>query len=155
PEHGCGVTHAGRLPPPRVNPTGSNRAGNPDRRLPGFYFFYHALLAGLAPYCRVFLPDLGFGDTEIGIIMSILSLTRLLAPDFWGWLGDVCQCRLAMVRIGSFLAMVCFTGFFWAEGYWGYVLFMAAFSFFWTAVLPQFEVITLHALGEQRPRYSQ
>ena len=134
---------------------GSNPAGIPYWRLSAFYFFYYALLGGLAPYWSVYLREQGFGATEIGQIMAILMLTRLLAPNLWGWLGDVGQCRLAMVRIGSFLAMVCFTGFFWAEGYWGYVLFMAAFSFFWTAVLPQFEVITLHALGEQRPRYSQ
>src|SRR5690606_25208981 len=82
-------------------------------------------------------------------------VTRLLAPNLWGWLGDVAHCRLAMVRAGSFLAFLFFLGFFWSESFWAYAFFMALFSFFWTAVLPQFEVVTLHNLGGQRARYSQ
>lgn len=130
-------------------------AGIPYWRLSAFYFFYYALLGGLAPYWSVYLQAQQFGPSEIGQLMAILMVTRLLAPNLWGWLGDVAHCRLAMVRAGSFLAFLFFLGFFWSESFWAYAFFMALFSFFWTAVLPQFEVVTLHNLGGQRARYSQ
>lgn len=130
-------------------------AGVPYWRLSAFYFFYYALLGGIAPYWGLFLQARGFGPAEIGQLMAILMLMRLAAPNFWGWLADVGQCRLALVRAGSFLAFAFFSGFLWLEGYWAYAFLMAGFSFFWTAVLPQFEVITLHNLGDQRHRYSQ
>lgn len=131
------------------------RAGIPYWRLSAFYFFYYALLGGLAPYWAVYLREQQFGPTEIGQLMAILMVTRLLAPNLWGWLGDMAHCRLAMVRVGSFLACLFFLGFFWVESFWAYGAFMALFSFFWTAVLPQFEVVTLHNLAGQRERYSQ
>lgn len=131
------------------------RAGIPYWRLSAFYFFYFALLGGLNPYWSLYLEAQNFGPSQIGQLMAILMLARLVAPNLWGWLGDRTHRRLAMVRAGSLLACLSFTGFFWAEGFWIYALFMVLFSSFWTAVLPQFEIVTLHNLGGQRARYSQ
>ena len=130
-------------------------AGIPYGRMSAFYFFYYALLGGIAPYWTLYLKSEGFGSLEIGQLMAVMMLTRVIAPNLWGWLGDVGHCRLAMVRVGSFLAFASFSGFLWLKGFWSYALLMGLFSFFWTAVLPQFEVITLHNLGSERARYSQ
>ena len=60
-----------------------------------------------------------------------------------------------MIRTGNLLAAIIFTGVFVADGFWSMVIVLAGFSFFWNAVLAQFEVITLETLGDRSHRYSQ
>lgn len=124
-------------------------------KLSSFYFFYFALLGGFAPYWGLYLEDSGFNLIEIAQITSILMITKVLAPNVWGWVGDHYGKRLELVRYGAFLTLLFFLAFYLHSSFWWYVLVMALFSFFWNAVLPQFEVITLHSLGEKRERYSQ
>jgi len=124
-------------------------------KLSSFYFFYFALLGGFAPYWGLYLEDTGFNLIEIAQITSILMVTKVLAPNVWAWVGDHYGKRLELVRYGTLLTLLFFLAFYLHTGFWWYVLVMALFSFFWNAVLPQFEVITLYSLGEKRERYSQ
>ncbi len=124
-------------------------------KLSSFYFFYFALLGGLAPYWGLFLEDSGFTSIEIAQITSVLMVTKIVAPNVWGWVGDHFGKRLELVRYGSFLTLVFFLAFYVNQSFWWYIFAMAMFSFFWNAVLPQFEVITLHSLGVHQDRYSR
>ncbi|UZE97845.1 MFS transporter [Alkalimarinus alittae] len=124
-------------------------------KLSSFYFFYFALLGGLAPYWGLYLEDTGFNTIEIAQITSVLMVTKILAPNLWGWVGDHTGKRLELVRYGSLFTFVFFLAFYIDNQFWWFISVMAVFSFFWNAVLPQFEVITLHSLGERRERYSR
>ncbi len=124
-------------------------------RLSAFYFFYFALLGGMAPFWGLFLESRGFSALEIGQLMSCLMLTKLVAPNLWAWIADRTAQRLALMRWGCFLALVVFLGFGLRTDFWWFAGVMFLYSFFWNAVLPQFEVITLNQLGDQRLRYSQ
>jgi len=59
------------------------------------------------------------------------------------------------VRIGSLLTALIFVGVFWARDFWPLALTMVLFSFFWNAVLPQFEVVAFNYLGTQVPKYAR
>lgn len=124
-------------------------------RLSSFYLCYFALLGTLVPYWGLYLQDAGFAAAQIGLLMAIPQITKLGAPNLWGWLADRTGQRLRIIRFGNLLAALVFTGVFFAEGFWAMVLVLAGFSFFWNAVLAQFEVITLENLGERSHRYSQ
>lgn len=120
-----------------------------------FYFWFFALVGGMAPYWGLYLDSQGYSHLEIGQLMSILMVTKVLAPNFWSWLGDRSQCRRRLVRWGAFLGGACFLLFFLGSGFWWFAFTMMAFSFFWNAILPQFEVITLHNLAPHKSRYSR
>ena len=124
-------------------------------RLSSFYLCYFALLGTLVPYWGLYLQDAGFAAAQIGLLMAIPQITKLGAPNLWGWLADRTGQRLRIIRAGNLLAALAFTGVFFVEGFWAMVLVLAGFSFFWNAVLAQFEVITLETLGERSHRYSQ
>jgi MFS transporter, PPP family, 3-phenylpropionic acid transporter len=126
----------------------------PYWRLSGFYLFYFASLGALVPYWSLYLKSLGFSSLEIGELMALLMVTKVIAPNVWGWLADHTGRRMRVVRIGSFLSMVLFLGVFWTDTYWRLALVMFGFSFFWNAVLPQFESVTLVHLAERSNRYS-
>ncbi|MBE0509478.1 MAG: MFS transporter [Chromatiales bacterium] len=126
----------------------------PYWRLSGFYLFYFASLGALIPYWSLYLKSEGFSSLEIGQLMALLMATKIISPNLWGWLADHTGKRMAVVRLGSLLALFSYLGIFVVEGFWGMALVMLAFSFFWNAVLPQFEATTLSQLGEQSHRYS-
>ncbi|MFI8747647.1 MFS transporter [Pseudomonas sp. NPDC077186] len=130
-------------------------ASLPYWRLSGFYFFYFALLGATAPFLALYFDHLGFSSARIGELIAIPMLMRCLAPNLWGWLGDHTGQRLLIVRLGALCTLVCFAGIFVSHSYAWLALIMAAHAFFWHAVLPQFEVITLAHLREQAARYSQ
>lgn len=122
-------------------------------RLSAFYLFYFALLGTLVPYWALYLREQGFDAVQIGLLMALPQVTKLVAPLLWGWLADRTGRRLAVIRLGNFIAALIFCGVFYAENFWQMALLLTAFSFFWNAVLAQFEALTLEALGERSGRY--
>lgn len=127
----------------------------PYWRLSGFYFFYFALLGSYVPYWTLYLKELGFSALEIGYLSGAMMATKIVAPNLWGYLADHSGRRLLIVRLGALLALVFFCGIFLSRGFAWLLLVVVGFSFFWNAILSQFEVITLDHLGNQYSRYSQ
>lgn len=127
----------------------------PYWRLSGFYFFYFSLLGIIAPFLGLYLQHLEFSAREIGIVSAILMLTRLLAPNFWGWLSEATGQRLGMIRLGALLACICFSALIWRRDFYSICLVVVCFSFFWNAILAQFEVVTLDHLHGLSHYYSR
>jgi len=127
----------------------------PYWRLSSFYFFYFAALGTLVPFWGLYLKDLGFDALAIGQLMAIPMATKFVAPYLWGALGDRLGNRMVIVRLGSFLTAAIFLTVFWLQGFWELALAMVMFSFFWNAVLPQFEAVVLCYLGPHVSRYSR
>ncbi|MCB1762460.1 MAG: MFS transporter [Gammaproteobacteria bacterium] len=127
----------------------------PYWRLSSFYFCYFAALGALIPFWGLYLKQLGFSAVEIGELMAIPMATKFAAPYLWGWLGDHLGHRMLIVRTGALLTSLVFLAVFWLQGFWELGIAMALFSFFWNAVLPQFEAVTLLYLKQQTNRYAQ
>jgi len=127
----------------------------PRIRLSGFYLFYFAFLGALVPYWSLYLQSFGFGPELIGLLMGMLHATRILAPSLWGWLADRSGRRMLIVRLGALVAWLVFALIFQAEQALYIGLVTLGFSFFWNAILPQFEVVTLRYLGEDKHGYSR
>lgn len=127
----------------------------PYWRLSGFYFFYFCLLGATAPFLALYFAHLGFPSARIGELVAIPMLMRCLAPNLWGWLGDYTGRRLAIVRLGAVCTLFSFALILIDKSYAWLALIMALHAFFWHAILPQFEVITLAHLQDQASRYSQ
>lgn len=130
-------------------------AALPYWRLASFYLFYFALLGATAPYMALYFSHLGFSAARIGELIAIPMLMRCVAPNVWGWLGDSTGRRLTIVRFGALCGLACFSLILVDTSYAWVAMVMALYAFFWHAVLPQFEVITLTHLQGQTSRYSQ
>lgn len=127
----------------------------PYWRLSSFYLFYFALLGSTAPFLALYFDHLGFPPARIGELVAVPMLMRCVAPNLWGWLGDRSGRRLLIVRLGALSTLATFSLIFFGKSYAWLALVMALHAFFWHAVLPQFEVITLAHLHGQTSRYSQ
>ncbi|MEE2731884.1 MAG: MFS transporter [Pseudomonadota bacterium] len=127
----------------------------PYWRLSAFYFSYFGLLGAMLPFWGLYLQQQGFSLVEIGQLMAILVGTKLVAPNIWGWLADHTGKRMRIIRVGALLALMIFGFMFQEPAFWGMAAVMAGFSFFWNAILPQFEVVTLRHLKTATDQYSR
>ncbi|HBE93600.1 MAG TPA: MFS transporter [Gammaproteobacteria bacterium] len=127
----------------------------PYWRLSTFYFIYFAILGVLLPYWSPYLASIGFSYSQIGYLMAIIMATKMIAPNIWAWLADRRHSSMPLVRLASLLAVLAYTGVFFGVTFWWLALIMVSFTFFWHAVLPQVEVITLNHLGDDSPRYGR
>jgi PPP family 3-phenylpropionic acid transporter len=116
----------------------------PYWRLAGFYFFYFAVLGALVPYWGLYLKSIGFTPVDIGTLMAVLMLSRIVAPNVWAYIADHREDRMRVVRVSSFLTVLLFAGVFLGTSFWWLALVMLAFSFFWHASLPLIEVQVMH-----------
>lgn len=115
-------------------------------RLSSSYFFYFAILGLISPYLSVFLDSKGFTSLELGEIFAILTATKIIAPSLWAILADRTGQQLLIIRLGALLALLSFVLLFWLDNYWAISICLALFSLFWTAILPQLEVLTLNSV---------
>lgn len=127
----------------------------PYWRLSGFYFFYFAALGALVPYWGLYLKSIGFSAPQIGNLVALLMVSRIIAPNIWGWIADHKGQRLAVVRWAAFFAAFSFAGVFVSNDFWWLVLVVMTFSFFWNASLPQVEAATMTHLEGSSGGYSR
>ena len=125
----------------------------PYWRLSGFYFFHFAVLGAFVPYWSLYLQSLSFSALQIGILMSLLLVTRIFAPTAWGWLADHTGRRMMVVQFAALGGFVCFIGFFFGQSFAWIFLAMLLMSFCWSAALPLIEAVTLSHLGDKTDRY--
>ncbi|MDR4513706.1 MAG: MFS transporter [Nitrosomonas sp.] len=127
----------------------------PYWRLSGFYFFHFAVIGAFVPYWSLYLQSLSFSALQIGILMSLLLVTRIFAPTAWGWLADHTGRRVMVVQLAALGGFVCFIGFFFGQSFAWIFLAMLLMSFCWSAALPLIEAVTLSHLGDKTDRYGQ
>ena len=127
----------------------------PYRRLAGFYFFYFAYLGAFAPFFSLYLDGIGMSAVEIGVLMSLPQLTRIVAPHLWGWLADRGSSHLRVARIAGVAGMIAWLGVFAGTQFAWLFAVLLAMTFFWSAALPLVEATTLSHLGEETARYGR
>jgi len=127
----------------------------PYWRLSGFYFFYFAVLGALVPYWGLYLQSLGFRAADIGTLMALLMVSRIVAPNVWAWIADHRDTRMTVVRLASLAALATFGGVFLGTGFWWLALVMLTFSFFWNASLPVLEVSVMNHTAAQPGTYGR
>lgn len=127
----------------------------PYWRLSGFYFFHFAFIGAFAPYWSLYLKSLSFEAFQIGVLMSLLHVTRIFAPAAWGWLADHTGKRLLIVRSAAITGLISYCAVFFGESFTWLFVTMALLSFFWSASLPLIEATTLSYLGESTAKYGR
>jgi MFS transporter, PPP family, 3-phenylpropionic acid transporter len=125
----------------------------PYWRLSAFYFGYFAYVGAASPYFSLYLASLGLAAAQIGVLLSLGSLTRVIGPNFWGWVADRTQRRARIIGITLALGGACFAGFLFVRSFWGLFALLLATGFFTSASMPLAESLTLSHLRGAVSRY--
>ncbi|MGB8598068.1 MAG: MFS transporter [Burkholderiales bacterium] len=122
-------------------------------RLSGFYFFYFAFIGAFQPYFSLYLKSLAFSAAQIGVLMSMPQLTRIVSPNFWGWVADHTGRRVAIVQWASAMSLLSFAGLFFGIGFAWILIMSLLMGLFWSGSLPIAEAITMTELQDEPNRY--
>jgi PPP family 3-phenylpropionic acid transporter len=125
----------------------------PYTRLAGFYFFYFAYIGAFAPFFGLYLLSVGRSGVEIGVLMALPAVARIVAPHLWGWLADSAGSHTPLLRATALAGLACFLGVFAGNGFYWLIAVLLLASFFLSAALPLLEATTLAHLGEDTGRY--
>ncbi|MGN7920331.1 MFS transporter [Lysobacter sp. ESA13C] len=125
------------------------------RRYALFYLGYFGMLGAYTPYIGRWVSANGHGGYAVGAMLALWYGGRILAPPTWA--RQVARSRAPghWLVAGCLLALAMFAGFARFDG--GVMLFvvMGAFALFFNAVMPQFEAMTLNALGTRNHDYGK
>ncbi len=124
-------------------------------RLASFYFFYYATVGAFMPYWSPYLDARGFSAVQMGIAFALMGVTRTVVPLLWGWYADHTGKRVALIRWASLAALITFIAIPFVDGIWWIGGLMLAYTLFWHALLPQFEVVTINHLYASGGDYSR
>jgi MFS transporter, PPP family, 3-phenylpropionic acid transporter len=119
------------------------------------YFTYFGVLGIFVPYFGLFLDGRGLNSADIGLLLAIVTASRIVGPSIWALIAERSGQSLWVMRIGAFLASVGWLSSFADYGFWPLLAGFALFSFFWTAILPQLEVSAFTFLNDDTQAYSR
>jgi PPP family 3-phenylpropionic acid transporter len=125
------------------------------RKFSIFYFFYYAALGAYTPYIGRWVDSLGHSGYVVGAMLGIWYGTRIVGPPLWNaWLQKRAQPGIWFVA-GSVATLICFAGFTLTRSAFALLAVMTCFGLFYNAVMPQFEAMTLTALGTRSADYGR
>ena len=127
----------------------------PSGRLGGFYFFYFAYLGAFAPFFSLYLESAGLTALQIGILMALPQVTRIIAPHLWSALADARSQPVRVVRLTGVVGTLVFLPIFGGAQFALVFATLFAMTFFWSAALPLMEATTLTHLGDETARYGR
>ncbi|MGB5325285.1 MAG: MFS transporter [Pseudomonadales bacterium] len=131
-------------------------------RLAGLYFFYFALLGAIMPFWNLYLAAEGYSARDIGLLGAVMMGTKVISPYMLGWLADLTQRPMLTIQWSNLAAFLLFLPIFLLAGESGVeqgsrtlhlALIIAAFTFFWNAVIAQYESVTMLTLGNDYHKY--
>ena len=116
-------------------------------RLKGLFFWYFAYVGILSPYLSLFLEGRGFAVAQIGLLMTVPQVMRIVSPTFWGWLADRRGDARLLLRASSVMALgaVLLLGPAASAGFVAVAGVLALLSFSAGAQVPIGEALTLRA----------
>jgi len=114
-----------------------------------FYMTYYAMLAIYQSYFTVYLKDVGLNSAQIGNVMAAAPVSALLGQLVWSKAGDSMKHKntLLMLLIGA--AALCILLCNLSSNYIYLIFTVGLFSFFYLAVQPMGDTITLETLAQQ------
>lgn len=124
-------------------------------RFSAFYFCYYAALGAYTPYIGRWVDGLGHGGYVVGGMLGLWYGTRIFAPPVWAALTGRSARPGRWFLAGCLLTLLSFAGFLFTREAWAVLAVMAAFGVFYNAVMPQFEAMTLTALGPRPDLYGR
>lgn len=108
-----------------------------------FLFCYYAHAGTWSTYATLFFADKGMTVAQIGVLMSMTQVLRIVGPNVWGYVADHYDRRVLVLRLAGFAALAGFSGFFFGGGFGHFMLAMIVLNLFTSGQAPICEALML------------
>ena len=108
-----------------------------------FLFCYYAHAGTWSTYATLFFADKGMTVAQIGVLMSMIQVLRIVGPNVWGYVADHYDRRVLVLRVAGFAALAAFSGFFFGSTFGHFMLAMIILNLFTSGQAPICEALML------------
>ncbi len=120
-----------------------------------FLITYYAHVGTFAIYATLFFAARGMSAPQIGILISLIQIMRIIGPNLWGWVADHTGQRLLVLRLITIGAVIAFSGLFFARTYTEFILVMVVLNLFSSAHGPLAEAMMMSEMRGDLTNYGR
>jgi hypothetical protein len=70
-----------------------------------FLFTYYAFMGTFTTYASLYFAARGMSVPQIGVLMSLVQVMRIVGPNLWGWVADHTSRRVLVLRMTALGAL--------------------------------------------------
>jgi PPP family 3-phenylpropionic acid transporter len=108
-----------------------------------FLCAYYAHAGTFSTYATLFFAGKGMSVGQIGVLMSMIQVLRIVGPNVWGYVADHSERRVWVLRMTGVAALTAFSGFFFGQTFVQFLLAMVLLNLFTSAQGPLCEALML------------
>jgi PPP family 3-phenylpropionic acid transporter len=119
------------------------------------FFAYYAYVGMFAPFASLYFQESHMSGAQIGILMTLMQVTRIVGPNLWGYLAERAGQRLGVLRATGFAALLCLPVFWLGPNFLLFFWIMLLLNSFTSAQIPLSEAILLSEMRGDLSHYGR
>jgi PPP family 3-phenylpropionic acid transporter len=135
--------------PPAAGPTPPRRELRPEVAVHGLFVVFGFVIAAFFPFFAIYLQGRGLSADEIGIVIAVTALARIVGNPIWGHYADTRIGRLSAFQIGTLGAGLTALAMNLVHGPAAIAITASIMAAFWVATGPNIDSIALVHLGDE------
>jgi PPP family 3-phenylpropionic acid transporter len=120
-----------------------------------FLFVYYAFMGTLTTYAPLYFAAHGVSALDVGVLMSLVQVMRIVGPTLWGWVADHASRRVLVLRMTALGALAAFTGIAFGRTFAHFFVAMVCLNLFTSAQGPLTEALMLAEMRGDTSRYGR
>ncbi len=120
-----------------------------------FLFVYYAYAGTFGTYATLYFAARGLSVPQIGILVSLIPVMRIVGPNLWGWAADRSGRRALVLRATALGAMLAFIGIFFADSYLQFFIVIMLVNLFTSAQSPLCDALMLAEMRGDLSNYGK
>lgn len=119
------------------------------------YILFYSGQAMYGVYFNLYLSNIGFSNTMVGLLAALSTLVLMVAQPFWGIMSDRAQKKNTILKILYVLAALSAIMYYQSTNYLYVILISLIFTMFFSSITPLQDNITLEYLSEKKWDFGQ
>ncbi len=120
-----------------------------------FLFTYYAYAGTFGTYATLYFAARGLSVAQIGVLVSLIPVMRIIGPNLWGWLADRSGRRVMVLRATALGALASFGCLFFAQTYLHFFIVMMLVNLFSSAQSPLCDALMLAEMRGDLSNYGK
>ena len=120
-----------------------------------FLFTYYAYAGTFGTYATLYFAARGLSVPQIGVLVSLIPVMRIVGPNLWGWAADRSRRRVLVLRLTALGATLAFGSIFFAQSYAQFFIVLLLVNLFASAQSPLCDALMLAEMRGDLSNYGK
>lgn len=118
-----------------------------------YFFAYYGYVGLFTPYVSLFFADRGMTAAQVGVLMTLMQMSRILGPNLWGWVADHTRSRVNVLRLTAAGSLLSAAALYADDSFAWFFVVMCLLNTFTSSQIPLSEALMLSEMKGDLARY--